>query len=75
MVSSITRTTVFGKFTKIQIINYLIRVWAIQFNRRTRPIEGVSKKLPPQDKEDESAGTWRKDHSVQRSEKLASLPT
>lgn len=74
MVSSITRTTVFGKFTKIQIINYLIRVWAIPFNRRTRPIEGVSKKLPPQDK-DESADTWKKDHSVQRSKKLASLPT
>ena len=57
VVSSITRTTVFGKFTKIQITNYLIRVWAIPFNRRTRPIEGVSMKLPPQDKEDESADT------------------
>ena len=33
-------------------------VWAIPFNRRTPPpIEGISKNLAPQDKEDQSADT------------------
>ncbi|KAK2573616.1 hypothetical protein P5673_001290 [Acropora cervicornis] len=39
------------------------------------PVEGVSKNLPPQDKEDQSADSSKKDHFVQRSKKPTTLPT